>query len=241
MLRAIAIDDEPKALEVLKLHIAKVPFIDLQSTFRDPVQGLDWLTAHNTELVFLDINMPGISGLELRKLLNPSILVVFTTAYSEHAVESYNLKALDYLVKPIQFDRFLQTAQRAMEMWQMKQQGEKATGGIDHAEEKSVTRTLFIKSGSRHHRIDPNDILYVEKDGNYAVFHLRDKKIISRHTTQQLLELLPQQDFLRVHKSYIVALRHIDIVEPGQITIQNKAIPVAKNYRDAVLRITGNS
>ena len=237
MLHAIAIDDEPKALDVLTLHCEKVPFLTLSATFREPVKGLAWLSAHPVDLVFLDINMPDISGLELSRLFDNDIMVVFTTAYSEHAVESYRLQALDYLVKPIRFERFLQAAQRAYDMWQLRQQHVTETDD-QHVRQPQSLRTLFVKSGAKHHRINPDAIRFIEKEGNYAVFHLPGKKIVTRHTIQQLLELLPPQGFLRVHKSYIVATSHIDVVEAGQLKIGTESIPVARKYRDAVLKLT---
>ena len=241
MLRAIAIDDEPRALEVLTQYCAQVPFLSLEATFRDPVGGLDWLMAHPADLVFLDINMPGLSGIELSKLLDGKVMVVFTTAYSEYAVESYQVKALDYLVKPIPFDRFLQAAQRARELHTLQQHQPGQSGPEPRPATPTRSSTLFVKSGNRHHRIDTDEIRFVEKDGNYATFHLADQKIVTRHTIQQLLELLPSEGFMQVHKSYIVAIRHIDVVEPTQLTIGGHPIPVARNYREDVQQLTSGS
>lgn len=226
MIRAIAVDDEPRALDVIALHCAKIPFVELVKTFRDPIEAIAYVEQHPPDLVFLDINMPAVSGMEVGRMLGGSIPLIFTTAYSEYAVESYEVKALDYLLKPIQFERFLRAALKARAIIEPESEAETPS--------RTTQQWLFVKSGARHHRVDANEILYLEKDGNYAVFHLPDRKILSRLTIRQLFEMLPEGKFLQVHKSYIVGIQHVEVVEPGGVTVGGRQIPVAKNYRSAV-------
>ena len=236
IITAIAVDDEPKALEVISLHARKTPFLDIVQTFRNGVDALSWLQQHPVDLIFLDINMPHLSGLKFRELIGSQPMIIFTTAYAAYAVESYNLNAVDYLLKPILFDRFLKAALRAKEHRQLRrgkrsiQQAPKEVVPL-----KTVQNFIYVKSGTKLHKLATDDILYLEKDGNYVTFHTKEKKILSRLNMSQLLELLPDKGFIRVHKSYIIALAHIDIVENHQVSIAGKKIPVTKTYKDSLL------
>lgn len=235
-LRAIAVEDEPKALEVIQLHANKVPFLELQHSFRDALAAISWLQDHSIDLIFLDINMPSLSGLKFREFIGSSPMIIFTTAYAKYAVESYNLNALDYLLKPISFDRFLKASLKAREQWQLQQgQWTKATATQQNSKSKSGQHYLYVKSGSKLYKVSPADILYLEKSGNYVFFHTLKQKIISRLNMSQLQELLPNRGFLKVHKSYIVSLQHIEVVEPNQVTIAGQKIPIAKAYREQLM------
>lgn len=231
---AVAVDDEPKALDVIKMHAEKIPFLRLQKTFRDAPEAVAWINANAVDLIFLDINMPNLSGLAFRQLIGKSPMIIFTTAYSEYALESYEYSAVDYLLKPIRFQRFFSAVLKAREQQQTRQgtppqpQTSGHKGGISQ-------HNIFVKSGPKTYKIDSSDIFYLEKDGNYVYFHTREKKIMSRLNMQQLKELLPDNDFMKVHKSYIIALQHIDIIETHQVTICGKKIPVAKSYREKLM------
>lgn len=229
-LTAIAVDDEPKALEVIQLHIAKVPFIELNNSFRDPIEAIAWLRQHPTDIIFLDINMPQLSGLKFRELIGEKIMIIFTTAYSKYAVESYALKAVDYLVKPIPFERFLQACFKAQELYTFQ-----TKFSLSNRDTLS-NHQLYVKSGTKLHKLNIADILYFQKDGNYVIFHTLHKKILSRFSMSQLLKLIPTKGFLRVHKSYIVNLAHIEVIENHQLTISGHKVPVAKPYREELKR-----
>src|ERR1035437_7589338 len=163
MMNCIAIDDEPKALEVIERYCQKIDFICLKASFREPVKAIEYLNQEKIDLVFLDINMPDINGLQLIATLALKPMIIFTTAYSNYAVESYDLNAIDYLLKPITFERFLAAANKAHTLFMMKNK----TGVKNETPE-----TVFIKSGSQTHHLKISDILYLEKDGNYITIFL---------------------------------------------------------------------
>ena len=234
MLTAIAIDDEPKALEIIQMHADKTPFLSLEKTFREAMSAIEWMQANYADVVFLDINMPHLSGLKFRELVGQQPMIIFTTAYSEYAVESYEQNAVDYLLKPIQFPRFLQAVLKAKQLFELKNK----TASSAHSTEKVVfENSIYIKSGNKKFKINTNDILYLEKDGNYIYFHLSDKKIISRMNMQQALDLLPEGQFIRIHKSWIISKKHIEVLELHQVVINSVAIPIGKRFEKEVKNI----
>lgn len=232
-LDAIAVDDEPKALEVIALHCRKIPFVELQKTFRSPLDAVGWLQQNPVDLVFLDINMPELSGLQFRQLIGEQPLIIFTTAYAEYGAQSYDHDAVDYLLKPVTFERFLKAlvkAQRRLTEQHAPTQ-EVSTPDVPTPETDSH---IYVKSGTKMYKVRTEDILYLEKDGNYITFHTKDRKVLSRQNMKQVLSILPEPLFVRVHKSYIVALHHIDILEHHQLTVAGVHIPIAKTYRVAL-------
>ena len=229
LITAIAVDDEPRALEVLRLHADKVPYLRLERSFRRPLEALEYLRRHPVDLIFLDINMSELSGLDFRALIGPVPLIVFTTAYSEYAVAGFEQQALDYLVKPIRFERFLRAAMRAQE------QLAKVTTPASPVD-PLPQRQIFVKSGSKHYRLSVAEIRYVSKDGNYVFFHTADQRIMSRLTVSQLLALLPEAWFVQIHKSYIVSLLHVDVVENDQVIVAGQALPLTKTHRGELVR-----
>lgn len=234
---AIAVEDEPKALEIIQMHVQKIPFLELGRSFRDALAAISWLQDNPVDLIFLDINMPSLSGLKFREYIGPTPMIIFTTAYAKYAVESYNLNAIDYLLKPISFDRFLKAALKARENWQLKQgQSSSFASSLQNTEAAVEQHFLYVKSGSKLYKVSPVDILYLEKNGNYVFFHTHKQKIISRLNMSQLQELLPNSGFLKVHKSFIISLHHIDVVEPNQVTIGGQKIPIAKAYKAQLMK-----
>ncbi|MCO6490295.1 MAG: response regulator transcription factor [Phaeodactylibacter sp.] len=232
----IAVDDEPRALEVIRIHAVRTPFLDLRRTFRDPVEALAWLKDNPVALLFLDINMPDVSGLSFRELAGPQPMVIFTTAYSEFAVESYEQGAVDYLVKPIRYERFLKAALRA----RARRQPQPPPARQERAGAEGISDYLLVKSGKKHFRVAVSEILYLEKDGNYLWFHTPERRLISRFSMGEALDMLPAAQFMQVHRSFIVALPHIGEVEVHQVKIGGTSIPVAKAYREALMaRLTG--
>jgi len=217
MMRAIAIDDEPLALEVIRSHATKVPFLELQGVFTDAFEGLDFLQKHPVDLLFLDIKMPDISGIEFYNTLRNKPMVIFTTAYSEHAVTGFDLDAVDYLLKPFSLPRFLKACTKAYEIHQLRS-GEKPS---DH---------IFIKTGYEQVKVMLADIYYLEAEGNYISFITKNGKLLTRMTFSEVEQFLPPGDFTRIHRSFIAAKNHIDKIERGQIIINGITIPVGESY-----------
>ncbi len=232
-MKCIAIDDEPKALDILELFIAKISFLDLRAKFRDPIPGLDFIIKYKPDLVFLDINMPELSGLQLlRTLANPP-LVILTTAYSGHALAGYELNVVDYLLKPFEFERFLKAVMKAKDLYELKMERHIALKKPAH-QNRDV---IYLKSGSSTFRVKIGSILYVEAMGNYVIFYLTDRKITAYMSIKEALSLLPENIFHRIHKSYIVSLHHIEVIERNQVLIRNKSIPIGNTYREYFMKI----
>ena len=225
MLKAIAIDDEPIALEVIKKLSSRISFIELKACFTDAFNALDFLQKEKIDLLFLDIKMPDISGIDFLKAISNPPMVIFTTAYSEHAVQSFELDAIDYLLKPFSQSRFLKASNKAYEQYKLKN----GNGNIS-----SVPESVFVKSGYEQIRVLLDDILYVESSGNYVQFVLKDQKILSRLTMSEAEELLPSASFIRIHRSYIVSKKQITKMEKSAVWIKQVCLPVGAGYADNV-------
>ena len=222
MLKSIAIDDEPMALEVVKAHAAKVPFVELKECFTDGIKGLEYLKENRVDLLFLDIKMPDISGMELATLIPKDTMVVFTTAYSEHAVKSFELDAVDYLLKPFHLSRFLKACQKAQELYDLRN--------------NTLSGSVFVKTGYDQVKVDFNELLYCEASGNYVNFHLPNEKILSRMTLNEVENILPKE-FIKTHRSFIINSTKIVKLERHQVTLANKTAPISSTYYDTVLQI----
>lgn len=232
-LRCIAIDDEPLALEVISRFCGKIPNLELLGTFSNPIEAVAFLQSESVELVFLDIQMPDLSGIQLLQALSHKPMVIFTTAYSQYAVDSYEFDAVDYLLKPILFDRFLKSVNKAFELQKARVALENQPGHGNEAEEKDF---LFIKSDTRFFKVDFNEILYIEGMRDYIAVHTPNQKILTLMSMTKMLEKLPSGDFMRVHKSYIIGLNHISLIQNNRVTIGNKEIPVSNSFKEAFLR-----
>lgn len=224
----IIVEDEPLALNILKSYVEKVPSLKLQTTFRDALRAWEYLQKNNIDLLFLDINMPDLNGLQLLKALPITPMVIFTTAYTQYAIESYNLDAVDYLLKPIEFDRFLKAVHKASKRTKEEKSGQKEL--ISNTKQFEF---FFVKSGTKNFKVTLSDILYLEAAGNYVHYILPDQKILSLDSLSKLEVILPSKDFIRVHKSYIIAIAHINIIQKEFITIQNQRIPIGRAFRTA--------
>ena len=216
-MRAIALDDEPLALEVIKSHASKVPFIELKAVFTDAFEAMDYLKREQVDLLFLDIKMPDISGIDFMNTLNIKPLVIFTTAYSEHAVTSFELDAVDYLLKPFSLARFIKGCNKAQELFSLRNK----SGAADY---------IFLKTGYEQERVDFSEILYLEAAGNYVTFVLKDRNLMSRMTFSELEHILPRDKFIRTHRSYVVSKDAITKIERHQIHIKEIKIPVSDSY-----------
>ena len=227
MLKAIAIDDEPIALEIIKTLAAKIGFLEIAGVYTDAFEAAKRLQQGRIDLLFLDIKMPDISGIEfIRSIPNPP-MVIFTTAYSEHAVQSFELDAVDYLLKPFSQARFLKACNKAYELYELRRGN---TAGPDH---------IFIKVGYGQIRIRLTDILYVQSTGNYMQFVLPEEKLLSRLTMAETEALLPSPAFVRIHRSYIVAGAKVERVERDTIWIGDRELPIGAGYVQEIGKITG--
>ena len=224
MIKAIAIDDEPVALDVIKAHAGKVPFIQLEDSFISATKALEHIRANPVDLIFLDISMPDLSGLEFAEMVPHPAQIIFTTAYSEHALKGFELEATDYLLKPINFDRFFKACQLAQTRYNSNTK--------DH-----VKKTFFVKDGHNWVQIKLSEVLYIQAQDNYVSICEKSKSTLTRMTLNELQQKLPENDFLRVHKSYVVALSKVEKIENYQIIIERIRIPLSKSYRDTLLKV----
>ena len=215
------------ALDILRDYIEKVPFLKLEGSYRDPIKALESIQKKGIDLIFLDINMPDLSGIQFLKAIVNQPMVIFTTAYSEYAVESYDYKAVDYLLKPIEFERFLKASTKALKQYMSISQGLSR----EPADMDKPDSTILIKSGTDYHQIKLNDIYFIEGAGNYVIYITPGKKIPSLTTMKETVDLLPGDRFIRIHRSFIVSFQHIDVIEKDIIRIKNKKIPIGEAYR----------
>jgi len=225
-IKCIAVDDERKALDLIELYCRKVQFINLVNSFRDSVEALEYLQNNEIDMVFLDINMPDLNGIEFLQALNKSPMIIFTTAYSEYAVESYDYKAVDYLLKPITLSRFMKAANRALDQFKMQNDGAAV-------QKQSKADHIIIKSGSESHKVNCDKILYIEGAQNYVFVHTDNQKIMTLMKMKDIEELLSGNDFIRIHKSYIINYHHLEKIESHQVTIMENKIPIGTIYRES--------
>ncbi len=220
MLTAIAVDDEPGALEVVQLHASKVPFLELKATFTNAFVAMRYLQENKIDLIFLDIKMPDISGIEFINCLQQVPMIVFTTAYAQYAVEGFELSATEYLLKPFSLARFTKACNKALENKNLKSKGQ--------------DNYLFIKTGYEEEKILLADIQYIEAEGNYLTFVLTNRRVLSRQTMADILKVLPLDYFFRVHRSYIIALTKVEKIGRQEITVAGKSIPIGVSYEESI-------
>jgi len=230
MINCIIIDDEPLARKGLKEYIVDVDFLHLIGEFDNPLKATEILSKGEVQLLFLDIQMPKITGLEFFKTLHHAPPVIFTTAFPQYALDGFELNALDYLVKPISFDRFLKAALRAREYYEVRQKNETET-----ALDSGPANHFFIKADNKLVKILFDDILLVEALQNYVMIHTTDKKYITYLTFKSVEEYLPAIRFIKVHKSFIVAAGKIDSIEANDIRIGQHHIPISRNLKEEVM------
>lgn len=235
-MNCLVLDDEPMALQVIEKYIERTPFLSLSSSFRDALKALDYLHSHPVDLLFIDINMPDLSGLQFLETLSHPPLFIFTTAYSEYAVRSYDLDAVDFLLKPIEFDRFLKAANKARTLSELKNNASRSASIIAPSQSSAKQDFILLKSGKEIHKTFYEDILYVESDGNYVTFVTCQKKILYLSNLLKVVELLPASQFFRVHRSYIISLRRVSKIERHQVHIGNRIIPIGKVYRESFFK-----
>jgi DNA-binding LytR/AlgR family response regulator len=229
MIKAIAVDDEPPALKIIENFCGKSNFIRLQKTFTKPAEAIDYILHHPLDLIFLDVQMPSMSGIQLYRSLPVKPMVVFTTAYSEFAVEGFNLDAIDYLVKPYSFERFMHAMNKVNDYM---------------AYLNSVPgnqKRIFVSADSSLVKVMTEEILYVEALDDYIKFHLTEgrKPIVSRMTMKSVLEKLSPSDFIRIHRSYIVPVSRIRAVYKKTVDINGVELPIGQSYLADFIRRIG--
>lgn len=228
MIKAIAIDDEPLALEVIKAYCKKVDYIELQGVFSETSAALRYMKDNPVDLLFLDINMPAMSGIDLYKKIGMDTMVIFTTAYSEYAVEGFNLSAVDYLLKPFDFGRFQKAAERAREFTDYNKK-----------KDSEPQQFIFLRVDYSMVKLLFQQIVYIEGLDNYIKIHLDNSKpLMVRMSMKAIAEKLPVDDFVRVHRSYIVPKSKIRAVRNKIIYLDKAEIPVGTNYADEVQKLT---
>jgi len=226
MIKAIAIDDEPPALRLIENFCSRTEYISLEKTFTMPAEALKHLRKFPADLVFLDIQMPSVNGLDFYKSIRQDTMVIFTTAYSEYAVEGFNLSAVDYLLKPFTFKRFQQAVAKAMDYYNYKKQ---SSG--------EASRYIFIRADYSLLKIALADIIYIEGLDDYLKIHLAGSNpIVARMTMKTMIEKLPARDFIRVHRSYIIPLNRIESYRNKTILVAGEEIPTGSSYEENFLK-----
>jgi len=226
------IDDEFLAREYLKDYVSRVPFLKLVGDYDSPLLAIEDLKNHNIELLFLDIQMPDISGLEFLKTINPQPFVIFTTAFRKYALEGYEHNTIDYLLKPISFERFLKAVNKLNDLMQIGK-----TAYIPAISEAQSGNYLTVRADRKHYKIRFDDIYFIEGQQAYVTFNMRERKITALMSMKDLEETLPNEQFIRIHKSFIASRKYINSLEGNQIDINGQKLPVGKNYREQVQKL----
>jgi DNA-binding LytR/AlgR family response regulator len=242
MINTLIIDDEPLALDVLETYISKMPELNLVARCSNALEANELLRKHQIDLIFLDIQMPQVSGVDFIKALPNPPLFIFTTAYSNYALEGYELNAIDYLLKPISIDRFMKAVNKALEQFELRKREELPDGGVQGTE---GVEFFFVKADKKLVKVKYDEILYIEGLKDYVIIRLEQGRVVTLQTMKSLEDKLPVSKFKRIHRSYIVSIDKIhavdgtsvDVYEKGQI----KQLPIGKNYRDEILEIVNKN
>jgi len=233
MIRCIAIDDENLALELLEDDIRKVPFLELVKTYKSGFEAMDMLQNEKIDLLFLDIQMPDISGIQFLKSLSHPPLVIFTTAYEKYALEGFELDVIDYLLKPYSFERFLKAVNKAQEYLSN-------TGKIRSPEQTEETHAsdnfFFVKSDYKLVKIEISEIQYIESLKDYIKIYTGGKPVLTLSSMKAIEDRLPSSDFIRAHRGFIVNIRKIKYIHRNFVMVENKEIPIGENYREGFLK-----
>ena len=220
----IAIDDEPLALSKIEGFVSKIDFLNMIRTFSDPLEAIPFLKEHDVDLVFLDIHMDQLSGIELLENISIEARVILTTAHSQYALKGYDLQVQDYLLKPFSFERFLKACNNAYDQLMLKKNKIAATGP-EH---------LFVKSGMVHRKIRIDDIYLIEGMKDYISIWTKDERVMTLMSFAQILKLLPANNFLRIHRSYIIAINKLREIGKGSVRISDRTLPIGDTYKEAV-------
>jgi DNA-binding LytR/AlgR family response regulator len=232
-IRCLVVDDEELARTLLENYIGRLPHLELVAKCKDPMEAMQVLQNEAVDVLFLDIQMPGLTGVEFLRTLKTRPVVIFTTAYPDYALEGYTLDVIDYLLKPFSFERFVQAVNKAGEMLRLKA----GNGNTAPAapEEEPARDFILVKSEHKIHRIKYDDILYIESMREYVAYYTPNGRILSLNSLKSLEEELPSDRFIRIHKSYIVSLEKIDTLEGNQLHVGKEKLPIGASYREEVL------
>jgi DNA-binding LytR/AlgR family response regulator len=226
-IRCLIVDDEELAVDIIAEYISRLDNLELAGTCSNAMEALQFINEQQVDLLFLDIQMPGLTGLELIRSMNTRPQVIFTTAYSEHALEGFELEALDYLVKPIPFERFIKAVNRYFKLHQQKEIPQNNT---DH----SSNAFIFVKSEKMMVKIMLHEINYIESIRNYVSIYLTDgREIVTMNTISNIEERVPETLFIRIHRSFIISIDKIESYMSGSVKIAGKNIPIGRNYKEA--------
>lgn len=238
-IKCLVIDDERLARDYLKNYISKVPELDLIGDFNSPLKAMELIKSGNIDLLFLDIQMPDITGVEFLKSLTSKPEVIFTTAYQEYAIEGFNLSAIDYLLKPFSFERFYQAVNKVIDKIENSSRVNENDAFPVQSQTSYADNYLTIRADRKFYKINFDNLSYIEGQKAYVTFHTHDKRITALASLKELEEALPESQFIRIHKSYIVAIREINSLEGNMIEVDNTRLPVGKSYKEGVLKLFG--
>jgi len=224
-IKCVIIDDEPLAVQLIESYVDRIEKLDKHASFSNPLDALKYLRTHKVDLVFLDIQMPELSGVEVAQIIDSNIKVIFTTAYPDFAAKGFELKAVDYLIKPISFIRFVDAVDRVIE------------NEVPIEDSSSELNYIFVKTEYRLQKINVKDIIYLKGMGDYCTIHLSTGKVMTLEKLKSFTERLPSRQFCRVHKSYIVAIDKIDFIEKNRIQIADQLIPIGSTYEEAFKKL----
>lgn len=235
-IHCIIVDDEPLAREILEGHLKRIDHVRVVASCKNAMEAFQAINNHRVDLVFLDIHMPGISGLSFAKSVNRNLRIIFTTAYREYAVEGFDLRAVDYLLKPISFERLLRGIQKYLE------ENTPAVNEPIREADEFHEDFIFVRSDRKMVRVDFQDILFIESLGDYVKIHLMNRKtVVTRDSLSNLESSLPGENFIRVHRSYIVARAQIDHYTSDTIGIGKHEITISRSYREEVMKKLGDA
>ena len=239
-MNVIIVDDEPLAIDVLETYIEQMPKLNVVGRCTNALEANELLRSEDVDLMFLDIQMPQITGIDLLKSLNDPPMVIFTTAYPNYALEGFELNAIDYLLKPISLDRFMKAVNKAQEQFDLQQQQYESSASGDGDDE-----FFFVKADKKLIRVRFRDILYIEGLKDYVIIRLEEGRVITLQTMKSLEAKLPSNMFRRIHRSYIVSIDKINALVGNMVELtekgQTKHLPVGKNYRDALLELVNQN
>ena len=229
-IRCIIVDDEPIAREILENHLRKIEAVTVVASCKNAIEAFNVLNSNTIDLIFLDINMPEISGLSFAKSIHPSIKIIFTTAYREYAVDGFDLQAVDYLLKPISFNRLMQAVNKYL--------GEITNHRVPEIIESDIEKNdfIFVRSDRKMIKINFQNICYIESLSDYIKIHQDDKSVVTRETITSIESKLPKNDFLRIHRSFIVSLSKISSFTNEFVEVNNKSITISRSYKKEVLK-----
>ena len=228
----LIVDDEAVARDIIAMHVSKIDRLNMVAQCGNAIEAFNVISQRDIDLVFLDINMPDISGIAFAKSINKAVKVIFTTAYRDYAVEGFDLQAVDYIMKPISFERLLQAVNRYFEISNIT--------SIINSPKALEQDFIFVRANRQMRKIDFDNILYVESYSDYIKIHTQEKSIVTRETISSIEAKLPKSMFIRIHRSYIVAIHEIKAFTSEFVTVNNKSLSISRSYKKEILKVLEN-